>query len=178
MAKVQPVGYVRLEWRDRRGVWQIPGGPISDSLEVICYGLRKTLTETRHERGTTRVDVEPGTIVAEQEEVRMIRVSLLYPEPLPFMGKVDDFNCPAHKPVFSRTSLFCFVMEFFDALDRLPVLTVHLFLDPEEREMKPLVILSCGMVFRRDQFLADVFDRMHGESCERRHSSRKDLLVN
>lgn len=90
----------------------------------------------------------------------------------------ERVGCNAHKPTFDRSQFFCTAIEMFDREDLAPALTIHLYLDPEERTMPPFIIMSCGLVYRRDELLASAFERRHEEECDRRHAAAKNLSLN
>ncbi len=178
MSNPKPIGYVQLQWRDGRGHWKKPGGPNSDSLEVLCAALQPRLVRLRHDRSKVRIELGPDQIRVEDRECRLVRLSLLHSEPIPLMEDRKHVGCSFHRPTFDRSQFFCMAIEVFDHEDELPALTVHFFLDPEERTMPPFIIMSCGLVYRRDELLASVFERRHEEQCDRRHASAKNLSLN
>lgn len=178
MGHPKPIGYVQLEWRDARGHWKKPGGPNSDSLETLCVAVRPALIRLRHDRTTARIELGPKQVRVEDQDCRRIRLSLLHSEPIPLTEDRKHVGCNVHRPTFDRSQFFCTVIEAFDDEDELPALTVHLYLDPEERTMPPLIIMSCGLVYRRDELLASAFERRHEEECDRRHPVTKNLSLN
>lgn len=178
MVDPKPIGYVRLEWRHERGVWQKPGGPHSDELERLCVDLREGLVRLRHDRVAARIELPSKQIIIQERACVGIRLSLLHSEPMPLVEKRADIGCCAHEAVFERSRFFCTVIEMFDDKGEAPALTIHLFLDPEERRMPPFYIGACGLVYRRDEVHASLFEHRHEAECDRHHPGARKLSLN